>query len=87
MFYFRESNLLKIFKIYIDDEIYPCEISFFLCILFIIYIFYNFLKCILKILRLKIYFENCAKSKREEQKIMAGVYCCQFQNYKVNLHI
>ena len=26
IFYFGERNLIKIFKTYVDDKIYPCEI-------------------------------------------------------------
>ena len=40
---------------------------------FLLYIFYNIYYVYLEILRFKIYFENCAKSKREEQEKSKGV--------------
>ena len=36
--------------------------------IFLLCIFYNFYYAYLEILRLKIYFKNCARSKQEEQK-------------------
>ena len=50
-------------------------------------IFYNFYDMYLEILRFKICFENCAKSKRKEQKRTKGVLMKKQLGHKSTLRL